>query len=55
MRVMNKFTVFGWSWFGEEREVREEQGWLVRTKVEDVVEDGVVAGFSVLDSVLLVD
>ncbi|KAH9987263.1 hypothetical protein BJV77DRAFT_1061641 [Russula vinacea] len=38
------------------REVREEQvGWLVRTKADDVDEGGVAAGFSVLDSVLLVD
>ncbi|KAF8488207.1 glutathione synthase [Russula emetica] len=55
-RVMNEFGVFGWALFGEGREVREEQvGWLVRTKAEDVDEGGVAAGFSVLDSVLLVD
>jgi hypothetical protein len=54
--VMNKLGVFGWAFFGEGREVREEQvGWLVRTKAEDVDEGGVAAGFSVLDSVVLVD
>jgi glutathione synthase len=42
--------------FGEGREVREGQvGWLLRMKAEDVDEGGVAAGFSVLDSVLLVD
>lgn len=55
-RVMSELGVFGWALFGEGREVREEQvGWLVRTKAEDVDEGGVAAGFSVLDSVLLVD
>ena len=55
-RVMNEFGVFGWALFGEGREIREEQvGWLVRTKAEDVDEGGVAAGFSVLDSVVLVD
>ena len=33
----------------------EQVGWLVRTKADDVDEGGVAAGFSVLDSVLLVD
>jgi hypothetical protein len=55
-RVMNELGVFGWVLFGEGREVREGQvGWLLRMKAEDVDEGGVVAGFSVLDSVLLVD
>ncbi|KAH9968289.1 glutathione synthase [Russula compacta] len=46
--VMSELGVFG--------EVREEQaGWLVRTKADNVDEGGVAAGFSVLDSVLLVD
>jgi glutathione synthase len=56
--TMSELGVFGWALFGgEEREVvREEQvGWLVRTKADDVDEGGVAAGFSVLDSVLLVD
>jgi glutathione synthetase len=55
-RVMNELGVFGWALFGEGRELREEEaGWLVRTKAEDVDEGGVAAGFSVLDSILLVD
>ncbi len=55
-RVMSEIGVFGWALFGEGRKLREEQvGWLVRTKGEDVDEGGVAAGFSVLDSILLVD
>jgi hypothetical protein len=55
-RAVSELGVFGWALFGEGREVREEQvGWLVRTKADDVDEGGVAAGFSVLDSVLLVD
>ncbi|KAH9960349.1 glutathione synthase [Lactifluus volemus] len=55
-RVVSELGVFGWALFGEGRELKEEQaGWLVRTKAEDVDEGGVAAGFSVLDSVLLVD
>ena len=54
--VISELGVFGWALFGEGREVKEEQaGWLVRTKAEDVDEGGVAAGFSVLDSVVLVD
>jgi glutathione synthase len=55
-RVMNEVGMFfEWALFGEGREVREEQvGWLVRAKAEDVDKGGVTAGFSVLDSVLLV-
>jgi len=54
--VMSELGVFGWALFGEGRELKEEQaGWLVRTKAEDVDEGGVAAGFSVLDSVVLVD
>ena len=55
-RAMSELGVFGWALFGEGREVREEQvGWLVRTKADDVDEGGIAAGFSVLDSFLLVD
>lgn len=57
-RVMSELGVFGWALFGEGEggEVREEQaGWLVRTKADDVDEGGVATGFSVLDSVVLVD
>ncbi|KAL1733458.1 glutathione synthase [Schizophyllum commune] len=53
--VVSELGIFGWSLFGggkveEEREV----GWLLRTKGKDSNEGGVAAGFSVLDSVLLV-
>ena len=55
-RVVSELGVFGWALFGEGRETKEAvAGWLVRTKAEDVDEGGVAAGFSVLDSVLLVD
>ena len=55
--VISELGIFGWALFGgadgkvEEKEV----GWLVRTKGEDSNEGGVAAGFSVLDSVVLVD
>jgi glutathione synthase len=52
----SELGVYGWALFGEGREMKEElAGWLVRTKAEGVDEGGVAAGFSVLDSVLLVD
>ena len=55
-RAVSELGVFGWALFGQGREVREQLvGWLVRTKADDVDEGGVAAGFSVLDSVLLVD
>jgi glutathione synthetase len=54
--TMSELGVFGWALFGEGREVKEElAGWLVRTKADNVDEGGVATGFSVLDSVLLVD
>ena len=55
--VVSELGVFGWALFGgrdggvEEREV----GWLVRTKGKESNEGGVAAGFSVLDSIVLVD
>jgi glutathione synthase len=54
--VVSELGVFGWALFGA-GEVREESGagWLVRTKGRGVDEGGVAAGFSVLDSVVLVD
>ena len=56
VHVMCKLGVFGWALFGGGQELKEEQaGWLVCTKAEDVDEGGVAIGFSVLDSVLLVD
>ncbi|KAI0050881.1 glutathione synthase [Auriscalpium vulgare] len=59
-RVVSELGIFGWTLFGREtngqESVREaEVGFLVRTKGEGVDEGGVAAGFSVLDSVLLVD
>ena len=55
--VISELGIFGWALFGgadgavEEKEV----GWLVRTKGKDSNEGGVAAGFSVLDSIVLVD
>jgi glutathione synthase len=55
--VVSELGIFGWALFGgkdggvEEKEV----GWLVRTKGKESDEGGVATGFSVLDSVLLVD
>lgn len=55
--VISELGIFGWALFGgpdgavEEREV----GWLVRTKGKDSNEGGVAAGFSVLDSMVLID
>ncbi|KAI0058239.1 glutathione synthase [Artomyces pyxidatus] len=56
-KVISELGIFGWALFGgEEKIVKDEEvGWLVRTKGQDVDEGGVAAGFSVLDSVLLVD
>ncbi|EPQ54873.1 glutathione synthase [Gloeophyllum trabeum ATCC 11539] len=56
--VVSELGIFGWALFGgEERKVvkEEEAGWLVRTKGRENDEGGVAAGFSVLDSILLVD
>ena len=54
--VVSELGIFGWSLFGNGK-VNEEKavGWLVRTKGEGVDEGGVATGFSVLDSVVLVD
>ena len=49
-------ALFGFTEKGREKDVESETaGWLVRTKAEGVDEGGVAAGFSVLDSVLLVN
>lgn len=55
--VVSELGIFGWALFGSpSREVLEKEvGWLVRTKGKDSDEGGVATGFSVLDSVLLVD
>jgi len=56
--VVSELGIFGWALFGEEERkvVKEvEAGWLVRTKGKDSDEGGVATGFSVLDSIILVD
>ncbi|THH29366.1 hypothetical protein EUX98_g4820 [Antrodiella citrinella] len=55
--VISELGLFGWALFGgKDGAVQEkEAGWLVRTKGEDSNEGGVAAGFSVLDSIVLVD
>ncbi|KAH8082442.1 glutathione synthase [Cristinia sonorae] len=55
--VISELGIFGWALFGgDDGSVDEKEvGWLVRTKGEDSNEGGVAAGFSVLDSVVLVD
>ncbi|KAH9919289.1 glutathione synthase [Fomitopsis serialis] len=55
--VVSELGIFGWALFGgPDKWVKEKEvGWLVRTKGKDSNEGGVAAGFSVLDSVLLVD
>lgn len=55
--VISELGIFGWALFGGgDNEVKEEEvGWLVRTKGKDQNEGGVAAGFSVLDSIVLVD
>jgi len=55
--VVSELGIFGWSLFGRsESEVKQDAGgWLLRTKGRESNEGGVAVGFSVLDSVLLVD
>ncbi|KAF5314847.1 hypothetical protein D9619_007262 [Psilocybe cf. subviscida] len=55
--VVSELGIFGWSLFGgPEQSVEEKEvGWLVRTKGKESNEGGVATGFSVLDSLLLVD
>jgi len=55
--VVSELGIFGWSLFGGDAGVlkHEEAGWLVRTKGKESDEGGVAVGFSVLDSILLVD
>ena len=54
--VVSELGIFGWTLFGEERVWQSNSGgWLVRTKGRESDEGGVAVGFSVLDSVLLVD
>ena len=55
--VISELGIFGWSLFGgSSKSVEEKQvGWLLRTKGKESNEGGVATGFSVLDSLLLVD
>lgn len=62
--VVSELGIYGWALFGkgekgmgkESVTVKEKEvGWLVRTKGEGTDEGGVATGFSVLDSVVLVD
>ncbi|KAF9649777.1 glutathione synthase [Thelephora ganbajun] len=55
--TISELGIFGWALFGPgAKEIKhEEAGWLVRTKGTDSDEGGIATGFSVLDSLLLVD
>lgn len=54
--VVSEVGIFGWALFGKGRRTAErEAGWLVRTKGRESDEGGVAVGFSVLDSIVLVD
>lgn len=55
--VISELGIFGWALFGasDGRITEEESGWLVRTKGKDSNEGGVATGFSVLDSLILLD
>ena len=55
--VISELGIFGWALFGgpEDAIKEKEVGWLLRTKGKDSNEGGVAAGFSVLDSLVLVD
>lgn len=55
--TVSELGIFGWALFSHETGVRErgDAGWLVRTKGAESDEGGVAAGFSVLDSIVLVD
>ncbi|KAG1777324.1 glutathione synthase [Suillus placidus] len=52
--VISELGIFGYALFGGGEVVEREVGWLVRTKGTESNEGGVAAGFSVLDSVVLV-
>ncbi|KAF9068612.1 hypothetical protein BDP27DRAFT_1327004 [Rhodocollybia butyracea] len=54
--VVSELGIFGWSLFGNGKIVDEKEvGWLVRTKGKESNEGGVATGFSVLDSLVLVE
>jgi glutathione synthase len=52
--VISELRIFGYVLFGAGTTVEREVVWLVRTKDTDSNEGVVAAGFSVLDSVMLV-
>lgn len=53
----SELGIFGWALFGGPGQLVDERevGSLLRTKAKEINEGGVMSGFSVLDSVLLVD
>ncbi|KAF9266218.1 glutathione synthase [Marasmius fiardii PR-910] len=58
--IISELGIFGYSLFGvveDKKTIKGEEtvGWLVRTKGKESNEGGVATGFSVLDSLLLVD
>lgn len=55
--TISELGIFGWALFGPRAGTvkHEEAGWLVRTKGTNSDEGGIATGFSVLDSLLLVD
>jgi len=54
--TVSELGIFGWALFGCDQVMAEQEaGWLVRTKGKESNEGGVATGFSVLDSLLLVD
>ena len=55
--VVSELGIYGWSLFGGPlKSVEEKQvGWLLRTKGKESNEGGVATGYSVLDSLLLID
>lgn len=55
--TISELGIFGWALFGPGAVAvkHEEAGWLVRTKGTNSDEGGIATGFSVLDSLLLVD
>jgi len=61
VETISELGIFGWALFGRDegtgvvRKERGDVGWLMRTKGVESNEGGVAAGFSVLDSVVLVD
>ncbi|KAH9900994.1 glutathione synthase [Cubamyces lactineus] len=53
--VVSELGIFGWALFGPDSVIEErEVGWLLRTKGKESNEGGIAAGFSVLDSLVLV-